>query len=131
MPGFIVLFDIYIKQHKENTMDENNEEIFKGKTFSGLMEDIYTNSRKKEAQINELIKQLQPMIKNISDATILVPIIKEYLDVAVKNDDHLIKMAAIVQRAQQRTGGDGSGVLLTESEKKELLASVQDIEDNK
>jgi len=130
MPGFIVLFDIYIKQYKENTMSDNSEEIFKGKTFSGLMEDIYINSRKKEAQINELIKQLQPMIKNISDATILVPIIKEYLDVAVKNDDHLIKMAAIVQRAQQR-GGPESGVLLTENEKKELLATVQNFEDNK
>ena len=109
---------------------DNNEEIFKGKTFPSLLEDIYTNSKKKEAQINELIKQLQPMIKNISDATILVPIIKEYLEVAVKNDDHLIKMAAIVQRAQQR-GGSETGVLLTESEKKELLASVQDMENNK
>ena len=108
----------------------DNEEIFKGKTFQGLLEDIYENSRKKEAQINELIKQLQPMIKNISDATILVPIIKEYLDVAVKNDDHLIKMAAIVQRAQQR-GGSESGVLLTEEEKKQLLEAAQDYEDNK
>jgi len=108
----------------------DNEEIFKGKTFQGLLEDIYENSRKKEAQINELIKQLQPMIKNISDATILVPIIKEYLDVAVKNDDHLIKMAAIVQRAQQR-GGSETGVLLTEEEKKQLLEAAQDFEDNK
>jgi len=108
----------------------DNEEIFKGKTFQGLLEDIYENSRKKEAQINELIKQLQPMIKNISDATILVPIIKEYLDVAVKNDDHLIKMAAIVQRAQQR-GGSESGVLLTEEEKKQLIEAAQNYEDNK
>lgn len=109
---------------------EDNEEIFKGKTFSGLMEDIYINSRKKEAQISELIKQLQPMIKSISDATILVPIIKEYLDVAVKNDEHLIKMAAIVQRAYQRSGSE-SGVLLTEEEKKQLLSAVEDFEDNK
>tara|TARA_R100000908_G_scaffold56246_1_gene31640 strand:+ start:724 stop:1071 length:348 start_codon:yes stop_codon:yes gene_type:complete len=108
-----------------------DEEIFKGKTFSGLMEDIYNNSAKKEAQINDLIKQLQPMIKNMGDATILVPIIKEYLEVAVKNDEHLIKMAAIVQRASSRNTNDTSGVLLTEEEKKQLLEAVEDVEDNR
>lgn len=110
---------------------EAEEEIFKGKTFSGLMEDIYNNSAKKEAQINDLIKQLQPMIKNMGDATVLVPIIKEYLEVAVKNDEHLIKMAAIVQRATTRVGGDASGVLLTEEEKKQLLEAVEEVEDRR
>lgn len=109
---------------------EENDEIFKGKTFSGLMEDIYTNSKNKEGQINELIMQLQPMIKSIGDATIIVPIIKEYLDVAVKNDDHLIKLAAIVQRgiSAAKAVGDGTGVLLSEDEKKQLLSSVQEME---
>jgi len=103
-----------------------NEEIFEGKTFEGLMKDIYDNSRKKEAQINELIKQLQPMIKNMGDATILVPIIKEYMEVAVKNDEHLIKMAAIVQRGMNRSDDNAGGVLLTEAEKKQLLEAVEE-----
>ena len=107
---------------------DKNEEIFEGKTFEGLMKDIYDNSRKKEAQINELIKQLQPMIKNMGDATILVPIIKEYMEVAVKNDEHLIKMAAIVQRGMTR-GEDKSGVLLTEEEKRQLLEAVEESQD--
>tara|TARA_R110001592_G_scaffold58821_2_gene178339 strand:+ start:6873 stop:7241 length:369 start_codon:yes stop_codon:yes gene_type:complete len=117
--------------YKENDMETNknkSEEIFKGKTFEGLMKDIYDNSRKKEAQINELIKQLQPMIKNMGDATILVPIIKEYMEVAVKNDEHLIKMAAIVQRGMDK-GGDATGVLLTEDEKRQLLEAVEESQD--
>ena len=108
----------------------SNNEIFEGKTFSGLMKDIYENSRKKEAQINDLIKQLQPMIKNMGDATILVPIIKEYMEVAVKNDEHLIKMAAIVQRAESRGTSDNSGVLLTEAEKRQLLEAVEEVQDS-
>ena len=111
-------------------IDKNEEEIFEGKTFSGLMKDIYENSRKKEAQINDLIKQLQPMIKNMGDATILVPIIKEYMEVAVKNDEHLIKMAAIVQRAESRGTSDNSGVLLTEAEKRQLLEAVEEVQDS-
>jgi len=107
-----------------------DKEIFKGKTFSGLMEDIYTNSIKKEKQITSLIKDLQPMIKSIGDATVVVPIIKEYLEVAVKNDEHLIKMAAIVQRAQARAEStETGGMLLTEEEKKHLLETVQELEE--
>ena len=111
-------------------MKHKEEEIFEGKTFTGLLKDIYDNSAKKEAQINELIKQLQPMIKNMGDATILVPIIKEYMEVAVKNDEHLIKMAAIVQRAASKSNTDASDTLLTESEKKQLLEAVEGMEDN-
>ena len=109
---------------------EKDEEIFKGKTMSGLMKDIYNNSKNKEEQINELIMQLQPMIKNFGDATIIVPLIKEYLDLAVKNDEQLIKLASIVQRGMSaaKSAGDPSGVLLSEEEKKQLLATVQDME---
>ena len=109
-----------------------DKEIFKGKSFSSLLEDIYTNATKKEKQISALIKDLQPMIKSIGDATVIVPIIKEYLEVGVKNDEHLIKMAAIVQRAmaRQETSENGS-MLLTEDEKRHLLETVQEFEDSK
>ena len=67
-------------------------ELFKGTTFSDLMKDIYHNSKKKDRQINTLIQELQPLIKNIGDATVIVPLIKEYLDVSVKNDEHLVRL---------------------------------------
>ena len=104
-----------------------NEEIFEGKSFKGLLKDIYDNSREKEKQIKILIKELQPLIKNIGDATVIVPLIKEYLDVAVKNDDHLIKIASIVQRAMQRSNDSEGGSLLTDEEKKQLLVEVEKI----
>ena len=108
----------------------NDHEIFKGKTFSDLLSDIYTNSKKKENQINGLIRDLQPMIKNLGDATIIVPLIAEYLDVSVKNDDHLVKMAAIVQRAMARSvSSEGNGSILTEDEKKQLIQAAQELED--
>jgi len=112
------------------TLMNGEQEIFKGKNFSGLLSDIYTNAKKKEVQINSLIKDLQPMIKNIGDATVIVPLIAEYMDISVKNDDHLIKMAAIVQRAMARTASDtANGVLLTDEEKKQLLDTVNQMED--
>lgn len=101
---------------------DKNDEIFKGTSFADLMSDVYHNSKKKDRQINQLIAQLQPLIKNASDATIIVPLIKEYLEVSVKNDDHLVKLTAIVQRyistKQTITGTDG---LLSDEEKQQLL----------
>ena len=101
---------------------DKNDELFKGTSFADLMSDVYHNSKKKDRQINQLIAQLQPLIKNASDATIIVPLIKEYLDVAVKNDDHLVKLTAIVQRyisTQQTITGENS--LLSDDEKNQLL----------
>ena len=98
-------------------------ELFKGQTFSDLMKDIYQNSKKKERQINTLIQELQPMIKNIGDATVIVPLIKEYLDVAVKNDDALVKLASVVQRiisSDNKTPGE-SEFGLSEDERQQLL----------
>jgi phosphoribosyl-dephospho-CoA transferase len=105
---------------------DKNDELFKGTSFADLMSDVYHNSKKKDRQINQLIAQLQPLIRNASDATIIVPLIKEYLDVAVKNDDHLVKLTAIVQRyistKQTISGTDG---LLSDEEKEQLLKVAQ------
>jgi|TARA_R110001583_G_scaffold14755_1_gene61502 hypothetical protein len=105
----------------------SNFEIFKGTSFSDLMKDIYHNSKKKERQINTLIQELQPMIKNVGDATVIVPLIKEYLDVAVKNDDALVKLAAVVQRLVQSenklTGESEFG--LSDEERKQLLETAE------
>ena len=42
-------------------MDKDTE-IFKGKSFAKLAEDIYSTSKKKETQINLLIAELKPLI---------------------------------------------------------------------
>jgi hypothetical protein len=102
-------------------MDKDSE-LFKNISFADLMSDVYHNSKKMSRQINQLVSQLQPLIKNASDATVIVPLIKEYLDVAVKNDDQLVKLTAIVQRyistKQTISGDDG---ILSAEEKEELL----------
>tara|TARA_B110000977_G_scaffold198438_2_gene283299 strand:- start:39 stop:380 length:342 start_codon:yes stop_codon:yes gene_type:complete len=108
-----------------------DDEIFKGKTLSNLFSEIYENSRKKDEQINNLIGQLKPLIKNMTDATVIVPLIKDYIDASLKNDDHLIKMAGIIQRATLRAETGGGDFSLSDAEKKELIASIDEIEKNK
>ncbi len=97
--------------------------IFGKKKFSDILEEIYDNQKKKEKQISSLISELKPLINDIGDATLIVPLIKEYLEISVKNDEQLIKMATIVQRAVNNTSEDG-GFGISEEEKAQLLAEL-------
>jgi hypothetical protein len=102
-------------------------ELFNGTNFSDLMRDIYHNSKKKDRQIQGLIKELQPLIKNVGDATVLVPMIKDYLEVSVKNDDALIKLAAVVQRiisASMKESEEGE-YGLSDEERRQLLEDAE------
>ena len=104
-------------------------EIFEGKTLSSLFKDIHDNSVEKKDQIELLIKKLEPLIKNLGDATIVVPLIKEYLDVGVKNDEQLVKIATIVQRlvsSQARAGGTDYE-MISEDEKQQLLSELESV----
>jgi hypothetical protein len=100
--------------------------IFGKKKFSDILEEIYNNQKKKEAQISSLINELKPLIGDIGDATLVVPLIKEYMEIGVRNDDLLIKMAALAQKSIQTKEEDG-GLGITEEEKAQLLEDIQKI----
>jgi hypothetical protein len=103
--------------------------IFKNKKFSDVLEEIYDNSRKKEKNIKALIESLSPLITTPQEAIIIVPLIKEYLEIAVKNDEALIKMATIVQRvlASKSSSVDDVSDLFSEKELKELQKMSEDM----
>ena len=103
--------------------------VFKKKKFSDILSEIYDNQKKKEAQITGLISELKPLINDIGDATLIVPLIKEYMEIGVRNDEQLIKMATIVQRVLNNSGGEDS-LGITEEEKQELLEELDKLNSN-
>tara|TARA_B100000579_G_scaffold404795_1_gene389901 strand:- start:224 stop:637 length:414 start_codon:yes stop_codon:yes gene_type:complete len=112
---------------------ENDKEIFEGKTFSSLAKDIYFNSSHKKDQINQLIKDLRGMVTDMGSATVVAPMIRDYIDVGVKNDDQLVKLSAVLQRyLNSDTSGDGPGSPggLSDEEKEQLLSTVKSELDN-
>ena len=101
--------------------------LFDGKTSSDIFKEIYQNSKKKDKQVNALIAELKPLIQNIGDAPVVVPLIKEYLEIGVKNDEHLIKMMAVIQRMNNNAASGGSDSLLTDEELKQLQAIAEEV----
>ncbi len=103
--------------------------VFKKKKFSDILSEIYDNQKRKEAQITGLISELKPLINDIGDATLIVPLIKEYMEIGVRNDEQLIKMATIVQRALNNSSGEDSLGIMDE-EKKQLMEELDKLNSN-
>jgi len=104
--------------------------VFGNKKFSDILEEIYKNQKKREGQVTALISELKPLVQEIGDATLIVPLIKEYMEIGVKNDEALIKMATIIQRVLQTQPEDGS-IGITEEEKEALMAEMEKLQNNK
>ena len=104
--------------------------IFGKKKFSDILSEIYDNQKKKESQISGLISELKPLISDIGDATLIVPLIKEYLEIGVRNDEQLIKMATIIQRSLSNINDEG-GLGITDEEKEALLAEMDKLNNSK
>ena len=107
-------------------MSDKNE-IFEDKTFQDLTKDIYENTKNRKTQIDLLISEIHGFITTIDDVVMVAPIIKEYMDTAVKNDEHLVKLAGVLQRIISKSQGDSDeSMLLSDEEKEELMGTLQD-----
>jgi len=104
-------------------MSQFDKIVFGKKKFSDILEEIYNNQQKKDKQVTTLINELKPMMEDIGDATLIGPLIKEYMEIGVKNDDLLIKMAALAQRAMNSEGGE-SALGISDEEKQQLLDEI-------
>ena len=103
-------------------------EIFEGKTLSDVFKDIYDNSKTNKTQLEVLMKEVVGFIKDGDTAVQIIPMLKEYLEINVKNDEQLVKLATIVQRitaAEKRISDSGDEFGLSESEKEQLMNAIE------
>ena len=107
------------------------KEIFEGKTFQDLTKDIYENTTKRKTQIDLLISEIHGFITTIDDVVMVAPIIKEYMDTDVRNDEHLVKLAGVLQRIISKSQGESDeSMLLSDEEKAELMGTLQNTVDD-
>ena len=107
----------------------NDYEIFEGKSLSGLFQDIYENTKTNKTQLEVLMKEVVGFIKDGDTAVQIIPMLKEYLEINVKNDEQLVKLATIVQRmatAKANTSSDEE-FGISDKEKEQLLASIKEV----
>lgn len=105
-------------------------DVFEGKSLQDLLRDIHMNTLDKRSTIQDIIYEIRKHIDTKDDIVMLAPIIKDYVDLLIKNDEHLIKIGTIVQRliSVQNSGKTGEGGLedmLSDAEKEALVAAAK------
>ena len=103
--------------------------VFDGMSLSDLFKKIHKNNKDIDKQIGDFIDTLKPMATaNAGSATMLMPTVKDLIDVNVKNNEQLIKMAAIAQRAAT-INSNSSIDLIDMSEIEVLLAEQKSVQE--
>ena len=106
---------------------EKDFKIFDNKNFSDLSKEIYENSKLKKTQIDLFIQEVHGYIQSIEDVAIVGPVLKELFDVAVKNDDNLLKLATVIQRIMNKhIDFTDDTSLLSDAEKQELIDTLEE-----
>ena len=106
----------------------NDYEIFEGKSLSDVFKDIYDNSKTNKQQLEVLMKEVVGFIKDGDTAIQIIPMLKEYLEINVKNDEQLVKLATVVQRiiaSEKRVSDSGDEFGLSENEKQQLMDAIE------
>ena len=105
-------------------MSNLDQSIFGKKKFSDILKEIHDKQQLRDKQISGLISELKPLISDIGDATLIVPLIKDYLEIGVKNDEVLVKMATIVNRALASSNSETESLGISEEEKAQLMEEL-------
>ena len=108
---------------------ELDKEIFKGKTIANLVEEVHDKQKNQDSTIKQEIMRLTDMIETPGDAIVIVPLLKGFMDSSLKNDEVLMKLLALFQKASAdaKKGEVEDSGLLTEKDIEQLFADVTTI----
>ena len=102
-------------------------ELFKGTSLSDLFKKINHNSDRNKIQIESLIQELMTFIKDPNSAIQLFPMISDYMEANIRNDELLVKLAAVVQRVIQTEFKTTEGEYgLSDAEKEQIINKLED-----
>jgi len=109
-------------------MIDQDTKIFDDKSLSDVFRDIYNNSMNKQVKIDTVLDSTKDVLKDVTSASLLLPMIKEILEISVKNDEQLVKLAAIWQRLLDRKeiGNSDPNNILPLEERRQLLELKKD-----
>ena len=115
---------------------ENDKLLFQGKKFSQIMQDIYNRSTERKEKIDAVIETvIEPILsKKETLRSHTSEMIRDFLDIGVKNDENLVKLAQLFQRviANESKGSaiDESNYGLTSEEKKAIMKNNAEAADS-
>ena len=104
--------------------------LFGNTTLSDIFKQIHKNNKDIDKQIEGLVDAIKPLAtSNAGSAVMLMPTVKDLIDVNVKNNDQLIKMAAIAQRASSNAASSAESGFFDMAEVQQLIEEQKAIQE--
>jgi len=119
------------------SLDPDEIKAFKDKSLGDVLEEAYERSYENKHLIEDLVDQLSDLIEDEGDAATIVPVITDYMEISVKNNEQLLQLSQVVQKmynatvrqtSQDEEGEEGSG-LLSDQDKDYIRDVAEDLED--
>lgn len=103
-----------------------NQKVFEDKTLEDVVKEVYTQHKNKESDIKSEILRISTMITNPGDAVVLLPLLKGFYDSSLKNDETLVKIVQIFQKASEASKKDSDSAegMLTQRDIEQLFAEI-------
>ena len=106
-------------------------EIYKGKGLSDLFKKIDDTQARNKIQIESLIQEMMVYIKDPQSAQTLFPMISDFMESNIRNDELLVKLGAVVQRVMQTENKSMDGEYgLSDTEKEQILGKIEEAANN-
>ena len=106
-------------------------EIYKGMNIADMFKKIDNNSSRNKVQIESLIQEMMVFIKDPNTAIQLFPMISDFMEANIRNDELLVKLTAVVQRVMQTEAKDEGGeYALSDTEKEQILSKISTASEN-
>ena len=103
-----------------------NQKVFDGKSLEDVVKEVYDHHKKKETDLKSEILRISTMITNPGDAVVLLPLLKGFYDSSLKNDETLVKIIQIFQKASEasKKDSDAGGSLLSQKDIDQLFSEI-------
>jgi hypothetical protein len=100
--------------------------VFNGKNLEDLVKEVYDNHKNQDQMIKAEITRLASMISNPGDAVVIIPMLKGLMDSSLKNDETILKLVNVFQKAAEGSKKDDAdgGNLLTERDVQQLFEEI-------
>jgi ferritin len=105
-----------------------DKEVFKGKKLSDIVKEVYEKHKNQENKISGEIERLSELISSPGDAIIIVPLLKGFFDSSLKNDEVLMKILQLFQKAAEKSqSNEADSGILSEKDIEQLFNEVNSI----
>jgi len=117
-------------------MNPDEVSAFGDTSLGDLLEEAHDRSQEQKELVERLVDQLADLMEDEDDAVAMVPLIKQYLEINVQNNEQLVKIAQVIQRMynasiKQSGKEDGSGGPgFSDDEKEELRGIAEEMSED-